>query len=167
MHSYSAAAISYKAKAIIKPGRKFWNICTHDVTQIARHQAFSLHARYEQEKTKNGQRTPSPHAGAARECKTAHIMADVTARFNVLFVKKERIQKIRDINKVSKTGQMNIIPTIKNRTGPSNCGTVSSFMIPAEARVNEIISDGIRLMSPTRITYFRIGISVLNKTRGL
>ena len=154
-------------KTTIKHGRKFWNMCTHDVTHIARHHAFSLQARYEHEKTKKGQMTPSPHTSAPSECKAAQIMAEVTARFNVFFVKKERIQKRSDIIKVSKIGPRNIMAANKYKGGPSNCGAVSSFMIPAADGENVIASDGIRLMSPARRMYFRIGTSVLNKMCGL
>jgi len=45
-------------------GRMFWNTCTHDVTRIARHNERRRQFRNEQEKTKNGQITTSPHAGA-------------------------------------------------------------------------------------------------------
>jgi hypothetical protein len=41
-------------------GRKFWNECTHDVTNIACNHERRRQFRYEHEKTKNGHITPNP-----------------------------------------------------------------------------------------------------------
>jgi len=60
-------------------GRKFWNACTHDVTNIACHHERFRQAKYEHENTKNGQITPNPHAGAISECTIAQRIAEKTA----------------------------------------------------------------------------------------
>lgn len=103
-------------------GRKFWNICTHDVTNIARHKDFRRQFKYEQEKTKNGQITPSPQAGATSECSTAQINADMTASKICRLVINVNIQSPPAMSNVSIGGPIMTRPMNKPIAGPSNSG---------------------------------------------
>ena len=95
----------------------------------------------------------NPHAGAASECITAHTMADITASQNLRLVRKDSILKIGTIINVSIGGPINIKLIATKTTGPSNSGDDSSFIIPIENKMNEMINDGIRLIRPVRKIY--------------
>ena len=133
---------------------------TQQVTHTARHHAFCRHARYEQEKMKNGQNTTSPHAEAARECNIAQINAEITASSTILFVKNDSTHSTKDISSVSMAGPMNQQETSTSSGGPSKLGAVSSFTRPAAPRAIPIAIEGITLMSPMRSTYLRMEMLV-------
>lgn len=139
-------------------GRKFWNACTHDVTRTARHHERRRHDKYEHENTKNGQITPSPHAGAARECTPAQTNAEMTASQTCRLVINDNIRSTPPMSSVSNGGP--IMTIIRNRpmAGPSNCGPVFCDNTPVNPKVSTIIRDGTRLISPVRRTYFHIEI---------
>lgn len=145
-------------------GSKFWKACTHDVTSTARHHERLRHDKYEHENTKNGQITPSPHAGAARECTPAQRDAEMTASQTCRLVINDNIRSTPPMSSVSNGGL--IITIIINRpiAGPSNSGPVSCDNTPVNPKVSTIISDGTRLISPVRRTYFHIEIW-LSKSR--
>ena len=130
----------------------------HDVTRIACHHERLRQLRYAHEKTKNGQITPSPHAGASRECNVAQIIAEMIASRTGRFVINDNNRNKPPISSVSKGGP--IITSQINRTGaePSNSGPDSSVITPVNPRIIAIIREGTRLMSPARRTYFQMGI---------
>ena len=136
----------------------FWNACTHDVTNIARHHELLRHDKYEHEKTKNGQITPSPHAGAMSECSPAQINAEIIASLTGRFVINENIQSPPPMSNVSKGGPIITSPINRPMAEPSNSGPVSSFITPVTPKIIEIMSEGTRLISPVRRTYFQMGI---------
>ena len=136
----------------------FWNACTHDVTNIARHHERLRQPKYEHEKTKNGQITPSPHAGAMSECTVAQIIAEIIASRTGRFVINDNIQSPPAMSNVSKGGPIITSKMKRPMAEPSNSGVVSSVIIPVNPRIIEIISEGTRLISPVRRTYFHIEI---------
>ncbi len=136
----------------------FWNACTHDVTNIARHHERFRQFRYEHEKTKNGQITPSPQAGAIRECTPAQTNADMTASVTGRFVINDIIHSPPAISNVSNGGLITTSPMSRPRAGPSNSGLVSSVIIPVNPKISTIIIEGTKLISPVRRTYFHIDI---------
>jgi len=136
----------------------FWNACTHDVTNIARHHERLRHDKYEHEKTKNGQITPNPHAGAMSECTPAQINAEIIASLTGRFVINENIQSPPPMSNVSKGGPIITSPINSPMAEPLNSGPVSSFITPVTPKIIEIMSEGTRLISPVRRTYFQMGI---------
>lgn len=123
---------------------------------MARQNARRHQVRYEHEKTKKGQITPNPHAGARSECSPAQMHADIAANGTCRFVKNDSTQRMGTIKKVSIGGP---ISTIIGRTKsgfPSKMGPPSSVMIPDAARTTAIIIDGKKLITPARSTYLRI-----------
>jgi hypothetical protein len=136
----------------------FWNACTHDVTNIARHHERRRHDKYEHEKTKNGHITPSPHAGAIRECTPAQTNAEMTASRTGRFVINDNIQSPPPMSNVSNGGQITTIPTSRPMAEPLKSGPVSSVITPVNPKIIAIMSEGTRLISPVRKTYFHIDI---------
>ena len=136
----------------------FWNACKHDVTKIARHHERLRQPKYEHEKTKKGQITPSPHAGAKIECIAAQIIAEMTASRTGRFVIKDNIQSPPAMSKVSTGGLTITIKMSRPRAGPLNSGPVSSVITPVNPKIIAIMSEGTRLISPVRRTYFHIEI---------
>ena len=139
-------------------GRIFWNACTHDVTNIARHHERRRHDKYEHEKTKNGQITPIPHAGAISECSPAQIKAEITASWTGRFVINDNNQSTKAMSNVSNGGPIMTSPINRPMAGPSKSGPVSSVITPVNAKIIVIMSEGTRLISPVRKTYFHIEI---------
>jgi len=139
-------------------GRIFWNACTHDVTNIARHHERRRHDKYEHEKTKNGQITPSPHAGAISECTPAQTNADMTASLTCRFVINDNIQSPPAMSKVSIGGLIMTSPMSRPMAGPLKSGPVSSVITPVNPKIIAITSEGTRLISPVRRIYFHIEI---------
>jgi hypothetical protein len=139
-------------------GRIFWNACTHDVTNIACHHERFRQLKYEHEKTKNGQTTPNPHAGAIRECTPAQTNAEKTASLTCRFVINDNIQSPPPMSNVSNGGLIKTIPMSRPRAGPLNSGPVSSVITPLNPKIVVIMSEGTRLISPVRRTYFHIEI---------
>lgn len=140
----------------------FWNACTHDVTNIARRHERRRQPKYEHEKMKNGQITPSPHAGAISECTPAQINADMTASRTGRFVINDNIQSPPPMSNVSNGGLIKTIPMSRPRAGPLNSGPVSSVITPLNPKIVVIMSEGTRLISPVRRTYFHIEILLSN-----
>jgi len=136
----------------------FWNACTHDVTNIARRHECRRHDKYEHEKTKNGQITPSPHAGAMSECSPAQINAEMIASLTGRFVINDNIRNKPPMSNVSKGGPIITSQMKRPMAEPSNSGPVSSVITPVTPKIIEIMSEGMRLISPERRTYFQIGI---------
>ena len=68
--------------------------------------------------------------------------------------------RIGTIRNVSIGGPINIILIATRITGPSNSGDDSSFIIPIENKINEMIIDGIRLIRPVRTIYLCMGMLV-------
>jgi len=139
-------------------GRMFWKACTHDVTNIARHHERRRQAKYEHEKTKNGQITPSPQAGAISECTPAQINADMTASRTCRFVINDNIRNMPLMSSVSRGGLTMTSPMRRPIAGPLNSGPVSSVITPVNPIIIAITSEGTRLISPVRRTYFHIEI---------
>ena len=139
-------------------GRMFWNACTHDVTKIARHHERRRQFKYEHEKTKNGQITPSPQTGAISECNPAQINADMTASRTGRFVINDNIQSMPPMSNVSKGGLITTSPMSRPMGDPLNSGPVSSVINPVNPKIIAIMSEGKRLISPVRRTYFHIEI---------
>jgi len=139
-------------------GRMFWNACKHDVTKIARHHERLRQPKYEHEKTKKGQITPSPHAGAIRECSPAQTKADMTAIQTGRFVINDNIQSTPPMSNVSNGGLITTSPMSRPMAGPLNSGPVSSVITPVNPKIIAIMSEGTRLISPVRRTYFHIEI---------
>jgi len=136
----------------------FWNACTHDVTKIARHHERLRQPKYEYEKTKNGQITPNPHAGATSECNPAQTKAEMTASGTGRFVINDNIQSTPPMSNVSKGGLIMTSPMSRPIAGPWNSGPVSSVITPVNPKIIAITSEGTRLISPVRKTYFHIEI---------
>lgn len=142
----------------------FWNACTHDVTNIARHHERLRQLKYEHEKTKNGQITPSPQAGAISECSPAQRNAEMTASRTCRFVINDNIQSPPPMSNVSNGGLITTSPMSRPMAGPLNSGPVSSVIIPVNPRIIAIMSEGTRLISPVRRTYFHIEIWLSKST---
>ena len=139
-------------------GRMFWNACTHDVTNIARHHERRHQFKYEHENTKNGQITPSPQAGAKSECTPAQTIAEMIASLTRRFVINDNIQSPPPMSNVSKGGLIMTNPMSRPMAGPWNSGPVSSVITPVDPKIIAITSEGKRLISPVRRTYFHIDI---------
>ena len=138
------------------PGTRFWSEWTHDVTSIARQKARLRQVRYEHEKTKKGQITPNPQAGANSECSPAQTHADIAASGISRFVKKDSIHRMGTIKKVSIGGPIITIMSRTKNGSPSKVGPPSSVMIPDAARTTTIIIEGKKLISPARSTYLSV-----------
>jgi len=128
------------------------------VTNIARHHERLRQPKYEHEKTKNGQITPSPHAGAISECTVAQINAEIIASLTGRFVINDNIQRPPPITNVSKGGPIMTSQMKRPIEEPLNSGPVSSVIIPDTPRIIAIKSEGRRLISPVRRIYFHIEI---------
>ena len=140
----------------------FWNACTHDVINIARHHECLRQPKYEHEKTKNGQITTSPHAGAISECTTAQINAEMTASRTGRFVINDNIQSPPPMSNVSNRGLIITSPMSRPMAGPLNSGPISSVTTPVNPKIIATMSEGTRLISPVRRTYFHIEILLSN-----
>ena len=105
-------------------GRKFWNACTHDVINIACHHERRRQFKYEHEKTKNGQITPNPQAGATSECTPAQRNAEMTASRTCRFVINDNIQSTPAMSNVSIGGPIMTIITNNSMAEPLNFGPV-------------------------------------------
>ena len=138
------------------PGTRFWSEWTHDVTSIARQKARLRQVRYEHEKTKKGQITPNPQAGANSECSPAQTHADIAASGISRFVKKDSIHRMGTIKKVSIGGPISTIIGRRKSGLPSKVGLLCSLIIPDVARTTTIITEGKKLISPARSTYLSI-----------
>ena len=128
------------------------------MTKIARRHERLRQPKYEHEKTKNGQITPSPHAGAIRECKPAQINAEMTASLTGRFVINDNIQNTPPMSNVSNGGLITTKPMSRLMAEPWNSGVVSSVITPVNPKIIAIMSEGTRLISPVRRTYFHIEI---------
>jgi len=62
------------------------------------------------------------------------------------------------MSNVSKGGPIITIPMSRPMAGPSNSGPVSSVITPVSLKIIAITSEGTRLISPVRRTYFHIEI---------
>ncbi len=134
------------------PGSRFWSEWIHDVTNIARQKARLRQVRYAHEKTKKGQITPNPQAGANSECSPAQTHADIAASGTSRFVKNDSIQRMGTISKVSIGGPISTIIGRRKSGFPSKVGLLCSVMIPDAARMTAIITEGKKLISPARTT---------------
>ena len=143
-------------------GRIFWKACTHDVTNIACRHERRRQFRYEHEKTKNGQITTNPHAGAKSECITAQINAEMIAGRTCLFDINDSIQSPPPMSNVSKSGLIITNEMSKPGAEPSNSGPVSSVIAPLIPKIIAIIIEGTRLIRPVRRIYFHIEILLSN-----
>ena len=128
------------------------------MTNIARRNERLRNDKYEHEKTKNGQITPSPHVGAIRECSPAQINAEMIASLTGRFVINDNIRNKPPMSSVSKGGPIITSPIKRPMAEPSNSGPVSSVITPATPKIIEIMSEGMRLISPVRKMYFQMGI---------
>jgi len=128
------------------------------VTNIARHHERLRHDKYEQEKTKNGQITPNPHAGAISECSPAQTNAEIIANLTGRFVINDNIQSPPPMSNVSKGGPIITSQMKRLMAEPSNSGLVSSVITPVNPKIIVITSEGTILISPVRRTYFHIEI---------
>ncbi len=138
------------------PGTRFWSEWTNDVTSMARQKERLRQVRYEHEKTKKGQITPNPQAGARSECNPAQTHADIAASGTSRFVKNDSVQSIGTISKVSIGGPISTIISRRKSGLPSKVGLLCSFMIPDVARTTTIITEGRKLISPACSTYLGI-----------
>lgn len=128
----------------------------HDVINIARQKPRLRQFRYEHEKTKKGQITPSPHAEAASECTPAQMQADIAASGTSRFVTNDRIQRIGAISRVSNGGPTTTSISRMKSGSPSKDGALSSVIIPEAARRKTIINEGKKLIIAERRIYLRI-----------
>jgi len=131
---------------------------------MACHHEHLRHDKYEHEKTKNGQITPSPHAGAMSECTPAQTNAEIIASLTGRFVINDIIQSPPPITSVSKGGPIITSQMKRLMAEPSNSGPVSSFITPVNPKIIVIMSEGTRLISPARRTYFQIEIWLSKST---
>ncbi len=134
----------------------------HDVTNIACHHERRSQFRYEHEKTKNGQITTNPHAGAKSECITAQINAEMAAGKTCRFVINDNIQSPPPISNVSNNGPIITNEMSKPRAEPLNYGLVSSVIAPLNPKISAIIIEGTRLIRPASRMYFQIEILLSN-----
>ncbi|HUT45674.1 MAG TPA: hypothetical protein VMX36_05280 [Sedimentisphaerales bacterium] len=128
------------------------------MTNIACHHERLRQAKYEHEKTKNGQITHSPHAGAISECTTAQTNAYMTASGTCRFVINDNIQSPPPMSNVSNSEPTMTSPMSRPMAGPLKFGPVSSVTTPVNPKIIAIMSEGIRLISPMRRIYFHIEI---------
>jgi len=157
--------VIYRVRITTITGSRFWNVCTQDVTNIARHHARWRQARYEHEKTKKGQSTPRPQAGADVECAPAQTSADITASGTFRFVTSDRTQSTPPMINVSTGGPTMTPRTKSSRAGALNGGAISFVRMPAAAKMIAIIIEGTRLISPVRTMYLPIEVRLSNNRR--
>lgn len=74
-------------------------------------------SKNEKDSTKNVQKVVSPHTGCNAECSNAHMSADQVHSQPMRLVNTRNIPNIRNIKRVSTTGENNEIPTISTHGG--------------------------------------------------
>ena len=102
--------------------------------------------------------THNPHAGTISECAPAQTNAEMIASWTGRFVIKDNIQSPPANSNVSIRGLIITIPMNTPTAGTLYSGLVSSVITPVNAKIIAIMSEGTRLISPVRRTYFHIEI---------